>query len=345
MPNPSPDSQLLLDQFQSLLDRGGEQILEALDLISDLQRTELAEEALLRFRQGHFGPAFPALKAALEKAASLSRAKRASQWRLDSERTHVRLRYSRIHPLQGLNPAQTLTLLSHTLQEAGFPLALGLGKTPRPLVTLGHVLPVGTEGLEEWVDLVLQHRPEGEPQAWLKTLRKAAPEGLGFSLMEIVPPYATPVLELSKEAEWAWPCPEPLFEQAQARVAAFLAAESFELKKSGKADGAKALKSIEVRPLLKRAQWEGQTLLFTLRLAPGEALNARKLLGGILDLDPTKLEGMIRRRVVLAEDRRLQQAEKFESKLKNIYEDAVLLGEGSNLVIVDEDDDEPLVLG
>ena len=345
MPNPSPDSQLLLDQFQSLLDRGGEQALEALNLISDLQRTELAEEALLRFRKGHFGAAFPTLKAALEKAASLSRAKRASKWHLDSERTHVRVRYSRTHPFQGLNPAQTLTLLSRTFQEAGFPLALGLGKTPRPLVTLGHVLPVGTEGREEWVDIVLQHRPEGDPQAWLKTLRKAAPEGLGFSLMEIVPAYATPVLELSKEAEWAWPSPDLLFEHAQARVAAFLAAESFELKKSGKADGAKTLKSIEVRPLVTRAEWEGQTLLFTLRLAPGEALNARKLLGGILDLDPIRLEGMVRRRVVLAEDRRLKHAEKFESKLKNIYEDAVLLGEGSNLVIVDEDDEEPLVLG
>jgi len=49
--------------------------------------------------------------------------------------------------------------------------------------------------------------------------------------------------------------------------------------------------------------------------------------------------------VDLKPDARVGQAERFEPKLKNMYEDAVLLGGGSNIVLVDEDDDEPIQLG
>ena len=74
-------------------------------------------------------------------------------------------------------------------------------------------------------------------------------------------------------------------------------------------------------------------------------MNPRKLLGGILGQKPDAVEGLVRRRVVLAEDPRLKEAEKFEPKLKNIFEDAVLLSENSNLVLVDEEEDDPIILG
>jgi hypothetical protein len=49
--------------------------------------------------------------------------------------------------------------------------------------------------------------------------------------------------------------------------------------------------------------------------------------------------------VELAADPRIQQAERFEPKLRNIYEDAVLLSSGPNLQIIDDDEDEPMRLG
>ncbi len=47
----------------------------------------------------------------------------------------------------------------------------------------------------------------------------------------------------------------------------------------------------------------------------------------------------------LGEDPRLLQADRFQPKLHNMYEDAVLLGAEGNIRIVDEDDEEPIRLG
>lgn len=344
MPNLPLSPQPLLNQFQRLLTSEHPEQTEAQTLIQDLQEQELAEEALLWFRQEKLGRRFPLLRPPLEAAAALARDRRAAQWHLNGDRLHLRIRYSKLRPLQAVNPPQFQSLIGRIFGDAGFPPALGLGKKPRPMVALGHPLPVETEGLEEWADVVLQRRPSGTADSWLPTLNRVAPIGLAITALEIVPPYASPVLDLSVEAHWAWPCPPARLAVAQARIAAFMAATTFELEKSGKADGAKVLKKVEVRPLVKSLHWEADLLVFVLRLSRGEALNPRKLLGGILGLSPEEVEGLVRRRVVLAEDPRRNQAEKFEPKLKNIFEDAVLLGENSNIVLVDEEEDDPIVL-
>jgi hypothetical protein len=62
-------------------------------------------------------------------------------------------------------------------------------------------------------------------------------------------------------------------------------------------------------------------------------------------LDPALSVGLVRTGIDLKPDLRLDRAERFVPKLKNMYEDAVLLGGGSNIILVDEDDDEPIRLG
>jgi hypothetical protein len=52
----------------------------------------------------------------------------------------------------------------------------------------------------------------------------------------------------------------------------------------------------------------------------------------------------VRERVELREDPRLAQSNKYETKLHNIYEDAVLLDGGVGISLVDEEDDEPLIV-
>lgn len=340
-----PASHPFLDQFLMLLSLPRFQEAPALDLLPALQTEGTLEEAFLHFKRARLGGAHPEFRRLLEAAAARARHSRAADWHLDSGRLHFRLRYGRGEALANLNPGAFLSALCSVFERAGFPLALGLGRQPRPLLTLGHPLPLETVGLEEWADVVVQRRPEGEPSEWLARLRQAAPEGLTLAVLEAVPPYATPVLELSREALWAWPCPPALLPQARARLQAFMAGDSFHLEKSGKAEGAKVPKRVEVRPLVLSAAWEDATWVFTLRIAPGEALNPRKLLAGILGCEAADIRGLVRRKVVLAADQRLEQAERFESKLKNIYEDAVLLGGDATLVIVDEDDEEPLILG
>jgi hypothetical protein len=76
-----------------------------------------------------------------------------------------------------------------------------------------------------------------------------------------------------------------------------------------------------------------------------QAINPLKMLGAILGVEAQRITGLLRIAVDLKPDPRLGQAERFQPKLKNMYEDAVLLSGGSNIVLVDEDDDEPIRLG
>jgi hypothetical protein len=131
---------------------------------------------------------------------------------------------------------------------------------------------------------------------------------------------------------------------AYERFAAFMAAESFQIEKMGKVGGQKQLKPVEVRPFVLQMAWEGTRLLFTTRLSAGEALNPVKLMAGVLALEAAQIVGLVRLGVDLAEDPRLAAAEKYETKLHNLFEDAVLLESGTHIRIIDEDDDEPLVL-
>ncbi len=342
------DSPAALARFLACLEDPEAGARGALDLVPDLVREGQAEEARRRLREARTlrrRAEWAPLREALDTAAAEARQRRSAGLHLDTERTRLRLLFARRSPLQSLNPSETLRALGAAFSRAGLPLALGLGKAPRPLVTLGPPLPVDTEGLGEWVDAVLAARPEGPPDAWLRRLNEASPEGLEWIGLQEIPAFASPLLELAREAHWAWDCPADLGARAREALEACLGSARFEIEKSGKSEGQKALKRVDIRPLLLGARWEGDRLHLSLRMEPGEALNPRKLLGGILGIDPSEILGLVRTRVVLGEDPRLEKAERFQTKLRNMYEDAVPLSGGPNLVLVDEDDEEPLRLG
>jgi hypothetical protein len=232
--------------------------------------------------------------------------------------------------------------MAGALMEAGLPLSVGLEKSLRPALHLGHPLPPLVEGRSEWADASLR-RPAPAPPAELPALiNRSAPEGLAILECLQVPNYASPVAELCRAAHWRWTCPEPESASARARMDAFISAERFEIEKTGKVAGQKAPKRVDIRPLLEDCRWSGAALLFRTRIAPGEAANPRKLLAAILGLDAKDL---VRTSVELGEDPRLAQADRFQPKLHNMYEDAVLLGAQGNIRIVDEDDEEPIRLG
>lgn len=279
----------------------------------------------------------------LQKLAETARQARQAAWQLDASKLRLRLQYQRTGVAAARLPSEILRLLLETFEAAGMELALGLEKRPRPRLQLGHPLPLGTEGLQEYLEVVLA-RPPGDPDP-VPALNAAAPEGVKFLSCEVLPDHATPVLDLCRRAEWVWPCPQPLRGGAAERIQAFLAAESFQIEKTGKEAGQKQVKKVEVRPLVLAMQWDGDALRFETRLEPGQALHPAKLLGGILGLDPARITGLVRTRIHLAADPRLDQAERFEPKLKNMFEDAVLLKAGPNLKLIDEDEDEPLQLG
>jgi radical SAM-linked protein len=309
-----------------------------------LLETALAE--LKRSRPGlRTGDPWHPFRGELERAVALARQRRMNQWQLDPRRRTYRLGLRIGEPICQLHPPALLASLATALTEAGLPLAAGLEKSPRPMVHLGHPLPQGVEGLREWADITLREAPDGPVPAWLPRINACCPAGLSVLGMEPVPNHASPVLDLCQEAQWTWLCPADLAAAARERLTAFEAATVFEIAKTGKVGGQKQLKQIDVRPLVLRLAWEGDLLRFATRLSPSEALNPVKLLAGILGIEPAGIRHLVRERVVLAEDPRLEQAGRFEPKLHNIFEDAVLLESGSNIRLVDEDDDEPILLG
>lgn len=313
------------------------------ELIAALESERSLEHAWLVLRQARPDPAlWSPLQARMKAALARSRGRRMSQWQTDPDRTTLRLRFSVRAPASSLHPAGLLALLARTLMEAGLPVAVGLEKTLRPAIHLGHPLPPLVEGCSEWADAVLL-RPVPPAQVPVLVNARACP---GLVLLEClqVPNFASPVAELCQAAHWRWTCPEPWLETARERMADFLRGERFEIDKPGRIGGQKGSRRVDIRPLLEDCRWEGPALLFRTRIAPGEAPNPRKLLAAILGPGPEVLD-LARTALELGEDPRLLQAEKFQPKLHNMYEDAVLLGSAGNIRIVEEDDDDPIVLG
>lgn len=322
----------------------------ALALLPEIEKEGDAEEAQARLRhhrmpKGSHPPKLKQLKIRLGVAAGKARDRRSAETRLDSERGILRLRYGRGEALAHLNPAQFLSQLARVLQAADLAPVLSLERTPRPLVALGHPLPVGLAGHSEWADAEISPMPKDSEDAMLARLNAAAPVGLVFWGCMALPAYATPVLELSRLAHWRWHCPAELRGDAETKLVVFEAATNFCIAKTGKVGGQKSVKQLEVRHHVRSISWENGDLSFTTRISAKEALSPVKLLAGILGVEIAAIKDMERIAVELADDPRIHQAERFEPKLRNIYEDAVLLSTGPNLQIIDDDEDEPMHLG
>ena len=347
---PEPPKQGLCPDLQAfreiLVQEPDPALLDA--LIAGLKKAGLIEQAFLELKRAHPRKAkedpWALVRARLEPEASRERDRRTGSWQRDPQRCSLRLRLEILAAACHLHPPAQQALLAQAFLEAGLPLALGLERTPRPLIRWGHPLPQGVEGLSEWADIVLRTAPDSPLESLPDCINTHTREGL--RVLEAMPlsNHASPVLELCREAHWAWACPPALLSMASERLVAFLAASTFQIEKPGKVGGQKRMKAVEVRHLVRSMVWEGGRLLFTTGLSAGEALNPVKLLAGVLGVETASISGLTRLGVDLAEDPRLAQADKYEPKLHNIFEDAVLLESGSRIRIIDEDDDEPLIL-
>jgi radical SAM-linked protein len=317
-------------------------------LLNQLEEEASLDHALMYCKQQHRSnekdDPWRILRTRLEKAAVLARGKRISQWQTDARRCMLRLRMEIRQPACQLHPPALQTAIARSLLEAGLPLAMGLEKSPRPMVSLGHPLPAGVEGQSEWADAVLREAPRVSLDQLPGLLAPHCPEGIRILEARDIPNISSPVMDLCCEAHWRWTCPPEWLEQSRLRLSDFERAATFTIEKSGKVEGRKQIKHVEVRHLLRTMAWEGNDFCFSTRIATGEATNPVKILAAILSTEPAAITALIRERVVLCEDPRLAESSRYETKLHNIYEDAVLLDGGIGVALVDEEDDEPLVL-
>ena len=347
VPDQGPPS---LQAWQDLLAGGTPQVPGLEPILAGLERDRRLEHAWLLLKQARLDPArWGGLQARLKALVDRARTRRMHLWQTDPQRRTLRLRFAALAPVSALHPAGLLALLARTLLAAGLPVAMGLEKSPRPAVRLGHPLPPGVPGGSEWADVVLLEGP-GSPVAELPArINACAPAGLRLLECVPVPNHASPVAELCRCAHWSWTCPAADLPAARERLAAFLASDRFEIDKPGKVDGQKGARRLDLRPLLEDPEWDGGRFGFRTRIAPGEAANPCKFLAAILGVavagqGPDGF-GLARTRVDLAEDPRLLRGAAFEPKLHNMYEDATVLDAGGRIRIVDDDDDEPIRLG
>lgn len=304
--------------------------------LADLEAEDLAEEALDWARTR---PELKDWKAKLEPLAAKAKARRAARVHLEADRVIARARYAKTGEALIFGSPDIQMIFGEALRLEGLPLELDLGKRPRPLLACAPPLPPGIVGEGEWLEVGLKRSAQAPDL--LDRLNRRLPEGLRLLDWDEQPAWATPVAELCETARWAWPSDNP---DAPARVAAFLDAEAFFLEKPGKVEGQKQDKRVDLRPVVLEMAFAGGELRFTTALGATAALNPLKLLGAILGRAPESFAGLRRLGFSMAEDPRLKKGDRYVTKLKNMYEDAVTLGAASNITLVDEDDDDPLVI-
>lgn len=318
---------------------------EALDqLFRILEAQSLLEHAQALLRQVGVTAPWEPFRARLKEGVARSRDRRMNRWQTDPNRKTLRFRLEVAQPICRLHPPALVARLARTFLDADLPLSMGLEKTPRPAIQLAHPLPQDVCGRGEWADAVFAHAAQTPIAELPGRINAFAPEGLRILACEPVPNYATPVSDLCRAAAWRWPCPGALRAQAAEKIAAFLASEHFDMEKPGKTGGNKGVKRVEIRSLVETMAWEEDVLVFRTRIVTGQAPNPRKLLAAILACDPAAVTALERTALELAEDPRLLQADRFEPKLHNMFEDAVLLDSGSHITLV-EDDDDSIILG
>ncbi len=335
---PSP----LLDLRAGLAGRAH---LEPSSWIEAVAAADLVEEAgeLLRGSLRHPAerPMAETLVPHLEPLVQKARQRRTAFWHLDTRRTMIRFHYTKEDGALGFDDGDLHVLFLHAFRLEGLGLALDLGKRPRPLLTVGLPLPAHVGGVAESMDAVLKREPMDEPADVVARLNRRLPMGLSIHQWEPLPGYAAPAADLAMRSHWRWTVPPDQRSQVEAGVAAFLSTQAWSWDRGG----SKADAPLDLRSLVSEMRWEDGGLCFSTAMGAFHALNPLKMLGAILGLDPAKLTGLVRTGMEMKPDPRLAQAERFEPKLKNMYEDAVLLSGGSNITLVEEDDDEPLRLG
>jgi radical SAM-linked protein len=260
---------------------------------------------------------------------------------LDTRRTLVRFGYAKGEEAAGFDDGDIHTIFLLAFGLEGLGLALDLGKRPRPLLSVGLPLPVGVCSDVESMDLVLKREPMEEARALLERLNRRLPAGLSIHRWDLLPTYASPLCDLALLSRWQWRVPAPLRDEVADRAANFHAVEQLPWQR----DPSKPASTLDLRHLVPELEWRGDSLCFATRMGPFQAINPLKVLGALMGLEAPIPGAVTRTSLDLRPDPRLDQADRFEPKLKNMYEDAVLLGGASNITLVDEDDDEPLLLG
>lgn len=303
---------------------------------------EEAGELLRGLRREGGNPAWvDALVSRLAPLAAKAQQQRSARWQLDTRRVLIRFCYAKEDGALGFDDGDLHVIFLQAFRLEGLRLLLDLGKRPRPLLSVGLPLPVGVGGRAESMDVVLRQDPPEDPEDLMARLNHRLPDGVRIHQWQALPGYASPVGDLALQSHWRWEVPAEDRTLAMGKIASFLEASRWPWDRGPSFQE----EAVDLRQVLSELRWEDSVLCFSTRMEGHPAVNPLKMLGAILGMEAPRIQGLVRTAVDLKPDPRLGQAERFQPKLKNMYEDAVLLEGASNITLVDEDDDEPIHLG
>ncbi len=193
-----------------------------------------------------------------------------------------RLRFAKRGEARFLGHLDLVDVLVRALRRAGVRLVYSRGYHPMPKVELPSPLPLGVEGLEEWLEFEA-HGVDGE--ALLEFLRGSLPAGLEAQALFPVPPGA-PGLGALKLQEYEIR-PEGMaageVEALKARVEEFRAATAWPVRKTSKGTA----RTVDLKPRVKALAWESGALGVTLET------------GGFMELVETLAPGAAQENLVL----------------------------------------------
>jgi radical SAM-linked protein len=239
------------------------------------------------------------------------------------ESINLRIRYARLSPAHLVGHLDTARRLPRILRRTGVIAEYSSGFSPRPRMVFGPTLPLGTESLDEVVDIRVIKSTVGDLSTLPSRLTVACPPGIQVLSAVVVPKgektlskaatlveyrvyvLGTPELQASEEAE--------LRQGLTSRIEEFLAGDKFEVtvdRKNGsrvrEARGEVVEMEMEDVERLKHAFSPPGGVLCAVRvvqdLKPSPSVRPAELVAALLGDDQGVVEfEVIRTRVVLAE--------------------------------------------
>ena len=173
-------------------------------------------------------------------------------------RRRYRLRFCKRGNLCFIGHRDLLRAMERILRRAELPVAKSQGFHPKPRVSYLSALPLGFSSDDDWPSETL-----------LSRLNNASVDGLEF--LRAVPLEEGAPKQQALAFSYVMTVPEELAADVREKIAAFLAADSYEVEKSNG-------KLIDARPPVKALSLEGSTLRLVLAAQTGPEAGVREIL-------------------------------------------------------------------
>ena len=203
----------------------------------------------------------------------------------------LRIAYTKIEDARYIAHLDLTRVFERAIRRAGIHMSYTEGFNPRPKISFGFALAVGTEGEREYVDIDLQREMElGEV---LGRIQEQLPPGIRLLQGQVLTQGAKPLMAVLNAASYrmrvlmALPIDE---ERLQEAVGAWLAREHVNYSRYSK----KGPTDKDIRPWVKRLEGEihGDEIVFDLEVEMGNAGSVRpeEVLASLRELENLPLD-------------------------------------------------------